>query len=291
MNYLVTLVLGWDPHVEVVSVGVFRWKWWAQVRGLLAKYLGPGANRLVTFVVWDIPTKWPGRMHSVRKDDGDIPKAWLGVHTLLECKNCETRWSWDGSFAPKWLWSKKPCVWCSTEAMRQGFHPPPKPLYTLTSARLVIDPDVPGIVEEKAVRSLMTPELTQTLHHALLTLKFTLEQVRDVVSTEGFQKAAWLELQKRGLVPMWKPPCSTCGGNCGQCGSSHCSICGQKNQFPHMKTCDPLMHAAYEATKCERCGDYAQHLCLDGKTLGDQYSAKKRYVWQEPDVLGQVVNR
>jgi len=44
-------------------------------------------------------------------------------------------------------------------------------------------------------------------------------------------------------LPPWKSPCDTCGGNCGQCASSHCGICGVK---PRDGECDLKQHAAFE---------------------------------------------
>lgn len=49
-------------------------------------------------------------------------------------------------------------------------------------------------------------------------------------------------------LPKWTSPCDTCGGNCGQCGSSHCGICGVK---PRDGVCDLRKHAAYERTHPE----------------------------------------
>lgn len=40
----------------------------------------------------------------------------------------------------------------------------------------------------------------------------------------------------------WKSPCDTCGGNCGQCASSHCGICGVK---PRDGACDAIIHEAH----------------------------------------------
>lgn len=51
---------------------------------------------------------------------------------------------------------------------------------------------------------------------------------------------------KFGSMPAWKPPCDTCGGNCGQCGESHCGICGVK---PRDGKCDLVQHEAYKLHK------------------------------------------
>lgn len=40
----------------------------------------------------------------------------------------------------------------------------------------------------------------------------------------------------------WVPPCTVCGGNCGQCAESHCAICGVK---PRDGECDQKKHAIY----------------------------------------------
>lgn len=48
---------------------------------------------------------------------------------------------------------------------------------------------------------------------------------------------------KFGSMPAWKSPCSTCGGNCGQCAESHCGICGVK---PRDGKCDIVQHEAYK---------------------------------------------
>lgn len=46
-----------------------------------------------------------------------------------------------------------------------------------------------------------------------------------------------------GVIPKWVSPCDGCGGNCGQCASSHCGICGVK---PRDGECDQVKHMAYK---------------------------------------------
>lgn len=296
MKYLVTLVFGFDPFVEVVSVGVYRWKWWARVQGWVARLLGlglpgrtlgvrAGFGRLGMAVIWDIPTDWPSRMRKMNDP----------AHTLQqirECRKCESRWVWDGWVGPKWEWSKRPCFDCVCEARAQGFGTPTKPSTAVAVVRLVIDPEAGGLVEPKHVQSLMTPELNGDLVPELLEAQFDREAIKKLIGEDGksFDRHEYRKLLTKGVVPKWRPPCGTCGGNCGQCGSSHCSICGQKSQFPHLKVCDPILHAAYEATKCEKCGDYAFHTCSNGKNAGEEYSARKTYKKGERDAQGDVVN-
>lgn len=59
---------------------------------------------------------------------------------------------------------------------------------------------------------------------------------------------------KYGAMPAWKPPCDTCGSNCGQCGSSHCARCGAKAKDG--TPCDLVQH---EAWKLEHPQEHAEN--------------------------------
>lgn len=125
-------------------------------------------------------------------------------------------------FTPEWRWSKKPCFACSAEG---NYIPPPTTIYMASRGAPInpaFEPDCPecanGVAHEKC----------RTGWKAHL-------------EANGVKELKLADLAKSSLV--WTSPCDTCGGNCGQCGSSHCGICGVK---PRDGECDQIKHLAYQ---------------------------------------------
>lgn len=248
------------------SVGVFRWRWLAR----LAAWWFKDTYDLIGYKtqIWPIYKSRPVRMFE-SPDNGDVPRAWTGFLSWT-CRRCESIWNWDGHFAPRWYWSKKPCLDCVCEAKAQGHTPPKKEPKVTVSIGTPINP----------ANEPDCPECANGMPH---------EQCRD-----GWKEVLRHNLKSHvadGSLPKWRPPCSTCASNCGQCASGHCGICGAKSNFSEALVHDPVMHAAYEATKCSKCDQYAAHFCVDNKSVGEEYLSKNSYPKGEKDVHGHVVNR
>lgn len=271
MKYLTILMTGMDPFTNSASIGLYRWKWVAWLIGLWARlHYGGGL-----FVIWHIPERHPNRFNKKNT-------PWNSIQQIQECTKCESRWIWDGVFAPTWVWSKAPCFDCVCEAKAQGFDSPRKALgrVTVSVKGEVITAEAIPIPKQRQLGVPILPSGEPDCPEC--SNGMTHDQCRT-----GWKAVLQDNLKAKaadGSLPKWRPPCNTCGSNCGQCGSSHCAICGMKHT-----PCDQMMHAAYEATKCNLCGKYAAHFCLDNKVHGEQYSARNTYKKGEKDAMGDFM--
>lgn len=276
MKYLTILMTGIDPFTNSASIGLYRWKWVAWLIGLWARlHYGGGL-----FVIWHIPERHPNRFNKKNT-------PWNSIQQIQECTKCESRWIWDGVFAPTWVWSKAPCFDCVCEAKAQGFDSPRKALgrVTVSVKGEVITAEAIPIPKQRQLGVPILPSGEPDCPEC--SNGMTHDQCRT-----GWKAVLQANLEAKaadGSLPKWRPPCNTCGSNCGQCGSSHCGICGVKAGYPHLGQCDQAMHAAYEATKCGLCGKYAAHFCLDNKVHGEQYSARNSYKKGEKDAMGDFM--
>lgn len=109
------------------------------------------------------------------------------------------------------------------KAMAEAGFPPPKWNAVSLQFALPIDPDPADDC----------PECDNGMDH---------EKCRDGWRDQLRANVRDYAIAKFGSMPAWKCPCDTCGGNCGQCGTSHCARCGAKGD----QKCDLVQHEAWK---------------------------------------------